>query len=186
MKLRIISGHYNGRLIESPPGHKTHPMSEKIRGAIFNMLGDINGLRLLDAYTGSGAVAIEAVSRGASFVTAIDIDKNAYNTIADNIASLSIDSKRIKATRANISTWLDNNSDAVYDIVVADPPYKNVKSSVLIKLSKAVKEGGLIIYSLPPDYTTDLPTNIYTILSKKRYGDAQIIVYKKRTINTGV
>jgi 16S rRNA (guanine966-N2)-methyltransferase len=179
MKLRIISGQYNGRLIDSPLGHKTHPMSEKIRGAIFNMLGDVTGLQLLDAYAGSGAIALEAVSRGASFVTAIDIDKNAYNTIAHNSTSLNIDSNHLKATRVNISTWLDNNSDSVYDIVIADPPYKDVKSSILIKLSKAVKDNGLIIYSLPPDYTVDLPVNKFTIVSTKLYGDAQIVVFKK-------
>lgn len=61
--MRIISGIYGGRTIQSPSGHKTHPMSEKMRGAIFNALGDIKGLSFLDAYGGSGAVALEAISR---------------------------------------------------------------------------------------------------------------------------
>lgn len=65
MKLRVISGSLGGRLINSPPGNKTHPMSEKMRGAIFNILGNIEGLDVLDAYSGSGAIALEAISRKA-------------------------------------------------------------------------------------------------------------------------
>ena len=70
--MRIISGVLGGRVFKAPNGNKTHPMSEKIRGAMFNSLGDISGLTVLDAFSGSGAVAIEAFSRGAEHVVAVD------------------------------------------------------------------------------------------------------------------
>ena len=83
--MRVVSGSLGGRLFDSPRTHRTHPMSEKARGALFNTLGDIHGLRILDAYAGSGAITIEAESRGAQHVTAIDIDVEAIRTIASNV-----------------------------------------------------------------------------------------------------
>ena len=67
--MRIIAGSLGGRVFKAPSGHRTHPMSEKIRGAIFNALGDISDLTVLDAFTGSGALCFEAVSRGVANAT---------------------------------------------------------------------------------------------------------------------
>ncbi len=172
--MRIISGIYGGRTIQSPSGHKTHPMSEKMRGAIFNSLGDIRGLSFLDAYSGSGAVALEAFSRGAIKVVAIDSDKNAIQTIKANVQALSAD---IKVTQANISSWLDNNPDFHFDIIVADPPYNNVNETHLHKLAKALNNGGLIVYSLPPNFEFSL-SDSYQNLSEREYGDSRLVFYR--------
>ena len=75
--MRVIAGWLGGRTFASPQGHRTHPMSDKIRGAIFSVLGDLNGLTVLDAFAGSGALAIEAISRGAEEAVAIDDDQGA-------------------------------------------------------------------------------------------------------------
>jgi 16S rRNA (guanine(966)-N(2))-methyltransferase RsmD len=77
--MRIIAGTLGGRTFESPHGRRTHPMSDKVRGSLFNTLGDIDGLTILDAFAGSGALAFEAISRGAEHVLAIEIDNRAQD-----------------------------------------------------------------------------------------------------------
>lgn len=173
--MRIIGGNFGGRLIKSPPGHKTHPMSEKIRGAIFNALGDLSGLNLLDAFAGSGAVAIEAVSRGASKVYAVDSDKKAISTIVDNNLSLKAG---LIISQANINSWLDTNQGLLFDIVIADPPYDDIKQQHLDKLATVLKDDGIIVFSLPKDYrSSDYPQLVF--LSKKEYGDSKLEFYRK-------
>ena len=89
--MRVIAGTLGGRNFSSPHTRRTHPMSEKARGALFNALGDIHGLSVLDAFAGSGACSIEAVSRGVQTKSmAIDIDPEAVKTIAENIRSLDL------------------------------------------------------------------------------------------------
>lgn len=175
MSLRIIAGSLGGRIIKTPLGHKTHPMSEKMRGAIFNALGDIEGLSFLDAYSGSGAIAIEAVSRGATRVYAIDKDKKAIDTIKTNITNLGID---IKATQANISAWIDNSPKLQFDIIVCDPPYNAINSSHLNKIAEIVKNNGILVLSLPPDFTIPEIVSI-KILNIKNYGDSALVFAKK-------
>jgi len=88
--MRIIAGRLGGRLFDSPHSHKTHPMSDKARGALFNILGDISGMSVLDPFAGTGAISFEAVSRGAAGAVAIELDKQAQKVITANIASLGL------------------------------------------------------------------------------------------------
>jgi len=71
--VRIIAGYLSGRQFNSPRSNRTHPMSDKARGGLFNSLGDISGLSLLDAFAGSGALSFEAISRGTASSVAVDI-----------------------------------------------------------------------------------------------------------------
>lgn len=175
MKLRIISGIYGGRLIKSPAGHKTHPMSEKMRGAIFNILGDVKGLSLLDAYSGSGAVAFEAISRGALRVVAVDSDKKAVDIIKENSLNLGVD---LKVSRANINSWIETNPNLSFDIVVCDPPYDNVNSVQLAKVANTTKVQGIVVFSLPPTISPQLNQGFQEI-SKKTYNDSILVFYKR-------
>src|SRR5579883_2683533 len=106
--MRIVAGTLGGRQFEAPKGHRTHPMSDKVRGALFNMLGDISGLTVFDAFAGSGALSFEAISRGAKSAVAVDIDKSAHKTILKNAKQLGVPAQ-LKAIRANASGWSDNN-----------------------------------------------------------------------------
>lgn len=171
--MRVISGSLSGRVFKAPHGHKTHPMSEKIRGAIFNSLGDINGLDFLDAFSGTGAIAIEAISRGAKSVVAIDSSKEAHRTINENLKDLSI--KSIKAINANVSSWSEKNQDSFFNVIVCDPPYDNVQISTLKKLESHLKIGGIFIVSLPPREIYE--TNLNLVLEKD-YNDAKIYFYR--------
>jgi 16S rRNA (guanine966-N2)-methyltransferase len=175
--MRIIAGKLGGRQFEAPKGHKTHPMSEKMRGALFNILGDINGLTVFDAYGGSGAMAFEAISRGASAVKVCEIDKNAVKIIAKNIANLQL-SNQIKLIKQSSASWVENNPNEQFDLVLCDPPYNDIKESQLQMLSKAVKVQGLLILSLPPEYE-QLDFADFKLELKKSYGDSSLVIYRK-------
>ena len=174
--MRIIAGSYKGRIIHEAHGHRTHPMSEKIRGALFNALGDIEGLHVLDAFTGTGAVAIEALSRGAAHVAAIDEDKEAFRCATKNCKALSLE-KRMQVTQANVSSWSERNPSLLFDIVIADPPYDDVQGDILQKLVRHIKSGGLYILSLPTDFE-DIALEGCTRIAEKQYGDASLHFYR--------
>lgn len=175
--MRVIAGTLGGRLFQSPKGHRTHPMSEKARGAIFNALGDIEGLTFLDAYAGSGAVAIEAISRGAKAGVAIDIDVTAWKTIVANVNDLGIE-KSINVVRAGVTSWSTANPDVTFDLIFADPPYDALKLTALRVLPKHLKSSGIFILSWPgnqaaPDFDE------LTLLTNKQLGDIQLFFYRR-------
>lgn len=175
--MRVIAGDLGGRLFESPRGHRTHPMSEKIRGALFNTLGDVRRLTILDTFSGSGAVAIEAVSRGSGEVIAVELDRAAFNTIVDNVTNLGIQDK-VHVVRANIAGWIRTNRDKHYDIVIADPPYDKVQIETVEALCYRAKIGGTVVLSLPPK-TRLIMSDFFELMSKKNYGDATLVFYRR-------
>ncbi|HPR09800.1 MAG TPA: RsmD family RNA methyltransferase [Candidatus Saccharibacteria bacterium] len=180
--MRVIAGYLGGRIFDSPRTHRTHPMSEKARGAIFNALGDIGGLTLLDAYTGSGAVAIEAISRGAKHVTAIDIDVEAVKSVSRAIKELGLEDS-ITLLRKNTSGWSRNNQSKQYDIVVADPPYDDIRPDVIERLGVHVVQGGLFVLSWPgSEAVRDLGG--LERLSVKPLGDIQLVFYRRSPVAT--
>jgi 16S rRNA (guanine966-N2)-methyltransferase len=174
--MRVIAGKLGGRAFKSPDSHRTHPMSDKVRGAIFNTLGDITGLTVLDAFAGSGALSIEAASRGAASITAIDVDKRAHTTIEDNVTGLKI-SHQVKAIRANAYTWSDLNQDKLFDIVMLDPPYDTVRPDLLQKLTRHTRKGGIVVLSHPPN--VEINFSGLSSLTSKSYGDAQLEFFRK-------
>lgn len=174
--MRIISGHLGGRQFDAPHGHHTHPMSERIRGAVFNVLGDVEGLTVLDAFAGSGAVAFEAISRGAIHALLIDNDTEAVNTITKNVGLLGIDEK-VQVIQGNINGWSSNYTDT-FDLVFCDPPYDAVPSTLIQKLSKHVAPAGTLVLSWPS--FVDLPNLEHMEnRSQKKYGNATLAFYKK-------
>ncbi len=178
MRLKIIAGTLGGRFFESPHGHKTHPMSEKMRGAIFNALGDIEGLSLLDAFGGSGALAFEANSRGIGKITVVEIEKSAYQTIVNNAQTLGITSN-ITIVRANVMSWTKRNQKNKFDIVFCDPPYDKILYKSLLELAKTVKKNGIIVYSMPVDNDFKLSDNEFEKLTYKQYAGGTLAFYRR-------
>ncbi len=179
--MRIIAGKLGGRNFLSPKTRRTHPMSDKVRGALFNALGDLNGLTVLDAFAGSGACSLEAVSRGAKQVLAIDIDPEAVKTIAENVRALGLE-ETITVRRKNVSGWSRNNQAQQFDIVLADPPYNDIRPDVLERLSVHIRPGGLLVLSWPgSELVRDFAG--LEVISHKSYGDAQLIFYKRPTLS---
>jgi 16S rRNA (guanine966-N2)-methyltransferase len=150
-------------------------MSEKARGALFNILGDISGLTLLDAFAGSGAISYEAASRGAVNVKAVEIDVSAYRTIRDNISALGLEDI-VEAVRANVGGWSSRHPEELFDIVVCDPPYDGLQGAPVEKLAAHVRPGGTYVLSWPP--VQPLPRMPLSHVSTKPYGDAVLIFYK--------
>lgn len=175
--MRIIGGTMAGKTFDSPGGHRTHPMSEKIRGAIFNILGDIKGLTVLDAYGGSGALGFEALSRGASQAMLLDADKNAALTMQQNALKLDV-RDRATITKAFLASWLRRHPAVRYDLIFADPPYDAVPASAIQHLIDYLSETGVLVLSWPG--TIELPKLVGVILLKnKAYGDAQLAFYAR-------
>jgi 16S rRNA (guanine966-N2)-methyltransferase len=174
--MRIVSGKLGGRTFDAPRGHRTHPMSDKVRGALFNMLGDIDGLTVADLYAGTGAISFEAISRGAASSVAIEADKVAYPVIVKNIETLGLD-EQVKTHKMYVHSWVNRTNDR-FDIVIVDPPYDDLVYKTLDKLPELVKPGGVIVYSLPPSARLILPKTCEK-LSEKSYGDATLAFYRK-------
>lgn len=174
--MRVIAGTLGGRNFESPHSARTHPMSDRVRGALFNTLGDIEDLTVLDAFGGTGALSFEAVSRGARSVLTIEIDKPAQRSIESSIKALGV-SKRMKLVKANCSGWSDNNPDDLFDIVIAAPPYDDLQLSVVRKLARHAKTDGLYILDWPGKM--DAPEiDGLQLIEQKLYGDAQLAFYR--------
>lgn len=152
-------------------------MSEKARGAVFNALGDIDGLTVFDAFSGTGALSIEAVSRGAKSALAIDVDIEAVKTIARNIKALALDD-RIVVRRKNVSGWSRNNIDKQFDIVLADPPYDDIRPDVLERLTVHVQPDGIFVLSWPGgEAVRDFAG--FTVVAHKPLGDIQLVFYRR-------
>ena len=151
-------------------------MSEKARGALFNALGDIHGLTVVDAFAGTGAIAFEAISRGAKSAIAIDSDRAAQKTISANIESLGLE-EQVTAIKSHAKSWLNRTNDT-FDILVCDPPYNEIQERTIEKLVKVVKPGGIVVLSLPPEARIIFGKD-FEQLSKKGYGDATLTFYRK-------
>jgi 16S rRNA (guanine966-N2)-methyltransferase len=175
--MRVIAGALSGRTFESVQGHRTHPMSEKIRGAIFNAFGDIEGLTVLDAYAGTGAISIEAISRGAAHAVALDSDKRAARTIKENIELLGLQDK-MDSSLIYAHSWSRRNQTKQFDIVVLDPPYDAVEPKELLMLAKHCRQGGIIVLSLPPNTGFLYAESKFELLQQKNYGDAELFFYR--------
>ena len=177
--MRVIAGHLKGREFKTPHSHNTHPMSDKVRGAMFNVLGDIEGLTFLDAFAGSGALAIESVSRGAESVIAIDKDNAAHRIIEQNIKELHL-SPQIKAVKASAGGWSMHNMEKKFDVVILAPPYDNLQEVLLKKLAKRhVKQNGLLVLDWPGKQKP-VDFEKFDVAAQKIYGDAQLVFYRKR------
>ena len=174
MRVRIIAGEFGGRFIQTPPGSTTHPMGEQVRSAMFNSLGEtVRGARVLDAFAGSGAIGLEALSRGAESVVFVERDRVAQRVIAKNITSLGVDEKSI-VIKTTISNWMETaDVTGEFDIIFADPPYHNPQFSTVSRLMGLLKPGGTMILSHPG--IGEVPIQDKTVVVDSRsYGEAHL------------
>lgn len=182
MNIRIIAGQYGGRVIEGSGTNRTHPMSERVRSSLFNIVGDeIVGATVLDAFAGSGALGLEALSRGAQSATFIERDRVAQNVIDANITTLKIDPGKAKLVKAPVASWLRTTEETGYDIIFADPPYHDLQLSTVEKLSGLLKPNGLMVLSYPGNGEVS-PDLRVVVVDNRSYGNAALAFYRKEGV----
>jgi 16S rRNA (guanine966-N2)-methyltransferase len=143
---RIIGGTAGGRRLETPRGQTTRPTSDRVREALFSAIeartGSLDGLRFLDLYAGSGAVGLEAWSRGAGVVTMVEQDRRTASLITRNATALGFAKARVIAS--SVATVLAAPPAAPYDLVFSDPPYPMPDEDVAADLAALVAQGWLV------------------------------------------
>jgi len=174
--VKLIAGTHRARKFKAPKGFRTHPMSERIRGALFNSIIDISGLTLLDAFAGSGALSFEAVSRGAGQATAIERDFKAFGFLKDNVEELGMED-RVSISRANVSSWSKTNKEKKYDIVICDPPHNDMQLPKLQRLSVHLKPTSLFIVCYPTSDDTPVFEGL-KMIDDIIYGNASVAYYR--------
>jgi 16S rRNA (guanine966-N2)-methyltransferase len=179
MRVRLISGSLGGRFIEAPDTSRTHPMSERIRSSLFNILGDMSGKTVLDAFAGTGAIGFEALSRGADSVTFIERDRVAQKVLLENIASLRLKNKA-KLIQAGVAGWDETSPDATFDLIFADPPYHDMQLSTVSRLFAHLKTNGLMVLSHPGRESAPTVHGV-VVVDKRSYGDAALAFYQLDT-----
>ena len=141
---RIVAGAARGRRLKVPVGTGTRPTSDRVREALFSSLesifGSLNGLRVLDLFAGSGALGLEAVSRGAGFAMLVESDPNAVQAIRANVATVGMGSVEVRAASAR--RVLATPPDKPFDLVLADPPYA-MASGEITDILRALAAGWL-------------------------------------------
>lgn len=178
MNIRIISGRYGGRKIEAPDNRRTHPMSERIRNALFNSIAsEIANAEVLDVFAGTGAVGLEALSRGARHVTFIERDRVAQKILAGNIALLDAD-ENTTIIRTTVNNWVETALPQLFDIIFADPPYHDTQFSTVSKLFGLLKPGGLMVLSHPGRGEIPTKTGV-VVVDNRSYGNAYLTFYRR-------
>ncbi|MFF4775161.1 16S rRNA (guanine(966)-N(2))-methyltransferase RsmD [Microtetraspora fusca] len=142
---RVIAGSAGGRRLAVPPGRGTRPTSDRAREGLFStvgsFLGSLDGARVLDLYAGSGAVGLEALSRGASHALLVESDAKAVRTIRQNIAALGLPGAVLRAEK--VERVLAQGSAEPYDFVFADPPY-SVSDETVTRVLEALRSEGWV------------------------------------------
>ena len=184
--IRVIAGRFGGRLLDAPKDNntRTKPMGERIRNAMFNSIGnEINGAQVLDAFAGTGAVGLEALSRGAARVTFIERDKIAQKILSNNVSSLGVQNEA-KIISAPVNSWIESGGAGKYDIIFADPPYKNPQFSTVSKLFGLLKPGGLMVLSHPGRGEEPNLGNEIVVVDNRSYGNAYLTSFRRESCDS--
>jgi 16S rRNA (guanine966-N2)-methyltransferase len=149
--MRVISGLYRGRILRSPPDRKTRPTSDRLRETLFNVLSPriTEETRFLDLCAGTGAIGIEAFSRGAAFVTFVDKSRRACALIEENLDVLNIPEERTEVICLQAETFSGRDHETPWDIAFYDPPYDSNYGVVIFDFGenthKLLSDDGLLV-----------------------------------------
>lgn len=177
--LRVVSGDFGGRPLKTLEGKTTRPTTDKVKGAIFNMIGPFfDGGRVLDLFSGSGSLAIEAISRGMSSAVLVEKDRRAQAVIQENIKMTKSEEQfqLLKMDAARALTQLTGQ----FDLVLLDPPY--AKEQIVANITQLEEQGLLseeVMLVCETDKGVDLPEEVsnFGIWKQKTYGISKVTVY---------
>ncbi len=176
--MRVIAGSRKGHTIAAPPGLDTRPTSDRVRENVFNLVGPLDGATVLDLYAGSGALGIEALSRGAVRAVFVERDGDAARTIERNLDKLRLTGARV--VRADAVTTLAQEAAAArkYDLVLVDPPYgmyPDLQPQLARYLPLLLGEDGLLVVETDARVEPELPLPLRT---SRKYGSVRVTVFE--------
>lgn len=179
--MRIVAGRYGGRRLVTPPGAATRPTSDRVREALFQRLGPLDGQAVLDLFAGSGALALEALSRGAERAVLVDSAPAAIRAIRANVAALGLREDEAQVRRQDARAFLRSARAArhEYDLVLLDPPYR-LAAELGRELSPSLREvlapGGRVVSESDRRAPLDLDL---PMTDERRYGDTVIRIHER-------
>jgi 16S rRNA (guanine966-N2)-methyltransferase len=190
--MRIVGGQFKGRPIATPDGRNTRPTSDRAREAIFNVLAhaewapDLDGVRVMDVFAGSGALGFEALSRGAAFCLFVETDDAARGAIRDNVESFGLfgNTRVHRRDATQLGTRPGSQAEA-FDLVFLDPPYrKGLGEAALDCLIQGnwLSENATIVFERASD-EDDFATDLWEIINTRIYGAAQVLFLKQKIYN---
>ena len=174
----MVAGTAGGRRIAAPPGTHTRPTTDRVREAVFNALGSLGvvvGAEVVDLFAGSGALGIEALSRGAERATFVESDRRAADVVAANLDDLGL-ADRAAVVRRPVAAALDDLPDAI-DLVLADPPYAfDGWDDLLGDLAPRLAPDAVVVAET--DHPLDLPPG-WTKVRERTYGGT-VVTFARR------
>lgn len=185
--MRVIAGDFKGRQLKAVPGKSTRPTTDKVKEAVFSMIGPFfQGGSALDLFAGSGSLGIEALSRGIDFVVFVDKHPKAIHTISENLKSLNINHKS-EIFRADVfrAVKAAAKRELQFDLIFLDPPYKKVVYEKLLSSiidHHLIAEDGIIYCEHDPRENLPLENEHFSIIKTEQYGGSiGITIYKRKS-----
>jgi len=178
--MRVIAGTHRGRTLVAPRGRVTRPTSDRVREALFAILGEVSGARVLDLFAGTGALAIEALSRGAARAELVDSSPAAISAIRRNLDALGLEAEVRRQDAVSFLRQRARSGAGEYDLVFLDPPYRiapGVADGLSTGLAFVLDADGRVVAESDrrAPLELDLP-----LLDERRYGDTLIRIHGPR------
>lgn len=182
--MRVIAGKAKGRRFDAPKGDSTRPTADRVKEAIFGMIQfRVAGSRVLDLFSGSGSLGIEAASRGAASVVLNDMSRDCKRLISDNLAKLGFnDGVEVLAYEHAAALKLLHGRGAQFDLIFLDPPYATglIASSLeLISSLDLLSEDGLIVVEHAWNRAFEIPAALCVLKEARRYGDVAVTILER-------
>lgn len=182
MSHRVIAGIAKGRKLKMVPGEGTRPIMDRVKEALFSILGgNVPEASILDLFAGTGAVGIEALSRGASFARFIDRDKAAVRTVQENLENCRFTDKA-DVLHTDALLYLERENPTPFEIVyIAPPQYKAIWKEALLKLDahpQHLAPDALVIVQIDPKEREDLPLQNLTLYDERRYASTLLMFFE--------
>lgn len=178
--MKVMAGKYKGRIIQMPKGIR--PTQQKVRKALFDILGDIKGISFLELFAGSGAIGIEAISKGAKEVVFVERNKRCVSIIKKNLSLIGYPSYEIIRTDVFKAIQRLNREGRSFEVIFSDPPYhQNLAKKTLQTLSiyDILAPNGLLIIEHFNKTVLPRQSGYLELFKQKRYGDTVISFYKR-------
>jgi 16S rRNA (guanine966-N2)-methyltransferase len=178
--MRIIAGSRKGARIFAPKGDDTRPTGDRVREAAYNLIGPgrVEGATVLDLFAGSGAMGLEALSRGAKHATFVESDREACRAINRNLDKLGLEGATVLCQDALTALRADVRTGTRYDLVLVDPPYRrfsSLQNALIQHLPEILAPGGLLLVETAAKEEPELPLEKRT---SRRYGAARLTLFE--------